>query len=287
MKLSKLVAFTFFVSSLFFASNIFAMIQEPRSISSHGHIKEINYNPNGVHKYTGFYGYQSSIVFDRDEEIDTISMGNSTGWQIVPKANRLFLKPISDDATTNATIITNMRIYHLQLYAEETNTVDDPKIAYELRFRYPESNIANDMTNQADLDLVNTKELSSISEVIDPSYGKNLDYTVIGSAKIIPAKVFDDGKFTYMHFPGINAVLPAVLALESDGVTESLVNFRTQAEYIVIDMVNPIFALRSGVDAAFVYNNSIINNKNTLIKKQQPSRRKGGSLFKTNNKFLT
>jgi hypothetical protein len=45
--------------------------------------------------------------------------------------------PIDDIADTNATVITNKRVYYFQLHAEEAAGLDDPRLAYEVRFLYP------------------------------------------------------------------------------------------------------------------------------------------------------
>ncbi|TVS94638.1 P-type conjugative transfer protein VirB9, partial [Wolbachia pipientis] len=52
-----------FVALLFFCGGYALAKQEPRPIAGDNHIKVMNYNPQAIHKYTGFYGYQSSILF--------------------------------------------------------------------------------------------------------------------------------------------------------------------------------------------------------------------------------
>ena len=64
----------------------------PRSMGGEDRIKIINYVPNAVFRYIGHYYYQTIIEFSLDEEIQTITMGTPTPWQIVPAGNRIFLK---------------------------------------------------------------------------------------------------------------------------------------------------------------------------------------------------
>lgn len=221
--------------------------QEVRPIATTSHIKEINYHSNAIHKYVGFYNYQTSIVFDNDEVVSSLSMGNSAGWQVTPLGNRLFLKPIEDNATTNATIITNKRIYHFALSADTAVGLDDPRLAYEVRFRYPETRISGSALNA-----------SKSNEIPDLSYstGLNFKYTLYGYKEIEPLRIFDDGRFTYMKFKDINADLPAVYLVNSDGY-ESLVNFRMVGNYLVIEMVAPRFTLRSGEDYVCIFNENL------------------------------
>src|SRR5262245_43781194 len=75
-------------------------------------IRTIRYAPDQVYRFLGHYGYQSIIEFSKDEIIETVSMGDSTGWQINPAKNRIFLKPIAQNSLTNMTVITSARMYH-------------------------------------------------------------------------------------------------------------------------------------------------------------------------------
>jgi len=99
-------------------------IKEPKPMSVDKRLGVIVYSPYDVHRFTGYYGYQSSIIFAEDETIDQLVMGDSIPWQMVPNGNRLFLKPIDQDATTNLTLITNKRVYYFELYAKEAKDIN-------------------------------------------------------------------------------------------------------------------------------------------------------------------
>ena len=93
-------------------------IREPRPTSVDSRIRVLVYSPDDVFKFVGYYGYQASIELGKGEEVVSISMGDTTSWQIVPSGNRIFIKPMEQDATTNMTLITNKRTYFFELYAE-------------------------------------------------------------------------------------------------------------------------------------------------------------------------
>lgn len=234
--------------------------QVPRPIAADEHIKVINFNPQAVHSYTGFYGYQSSIVFEAGEVINTVSMGDSTGWQLVPQGNRLFIKPVADNPDTNVTIITNKRTYYFELHADEATGLDDPRLAYEVRFSYPntESNIDASSTASGGSVTFPTYE-AQVPDLSDPDVAKsglNFDYSVAhtpGSEDIVPLRVFDDGKFTYMQFSNVNGDLPSIFRVDSQGY-ESLVNFRVVEDYVVIERTARAFSLRFGSSTACVFN---------------------------------
>lgn len=235
--------------------------QEPRSIAADDHIKIINFNPQAIHSYTGFYGYQSSILFEAGEVINTVSMGDSTGWQLVPQGNRLFIKPVADNPDTNVTIITNKRTYYFELHAAEATGLDDPRLAYEVRFSYPntENNIDADSASSGSGSVSFPTYEAQIPDLSDPDIarsGLNFDYSVAhtpGSEDIVPLRVFDDGKFTYMQFSNVNGDLPSIFRVDSQGY-ESLVNFRIVGDYVVIERAARAFSLRFGSSTACVFN---------------------------------
>ena len=248
-----------FVVFLLYSSGGFC-VQEPRSIAANDHIKIMNFNPQSVHRYVGFYGYQSSILFEPGETITTVSMGDSTGWQLVPQGNRLFIKPVTDDADTNVTIITNRRVYYFELHAEEASGLDDPRLAYEVRFSYPntESNVDAGASFGSGGVSFPTYQ-TDIPDLSDPDVarkGLNFEYSVShssGSVDIVPLRVFDDGKFTYMQFSNTSGDLPSVFNVDSQGY-ESLVNFRVVKDYVVIERTSRAFTLRYGSSTACVFN---------------------------------
>ncbi|MDN5247806.1 MAG: P-type conjugative transfer protein VirB9 [Wolbachia endosymbiont of Tyrophagus putrescentiae] len=244
----------------FYSGNVLAK-QEPRSIAGDEHIKVINYNPQAIHKYTGFYGYQSSILFEEGEAIENLSMGDPTGWQLLPQGNRLFIKPIDDIAETNATIITNKRVYYFEFHAEEATGLDDPRLAYEVRFIYPTLS-GGTMYTSSDGNVfsqTNHTTIPDLSDVEIAKKGLNFNYSIShvkGSESIIPIKVFDDGKFTYLQFKKVNSDFPAVFMVDSKGY-ESLVNFRTVDNYLIIERVSSVFTLRNGSNVVCLFNGNM------------------------------
>lgn len=126
-----------FIALLFFSLNAFA-IRESRPTPIDSRIRVMVYNPNDVFKFTGYYGYQASIELGNGEEVVSISMGDTTSWQIVPAGSRIFIKPMEPDATTNMTLITNKRTYFFELYAQETTDIRDPEMVFNVKFLYPD-----------------------------------------------------------------------------------------------------------------------------------------------------
>ncbi len=231
--------------------------RDTRAIGTDSRIHVVMYSPDEVFKYTGHYGYQSSIIFAPDEEIQTISMGDSTPWQITPAGNRMFLKPVEQDAQTNMTVLTNKRSYLFELHAREAESIDDPLLIWVLRFIYPtESN-----------------SLAKLDAVPDPKEegmeNFNFNYTIRGSNVIAPIKIYDDGEFTYFQFRNRNAEIPAFYLVDSTN-KESIINYRTRGDYIVVERVTGRFTLRLGSEVVCVYNEAMPQPRPMINPAQMP-----------------
>ncbi len=220
--------------------------REARPIQLDHRVRVVIYQPDEVFKFTGHYRYQSAIEFAEDEEIVTISMGDSTSWMLNPSGNRLFMKPLEQDATTNMTLITNKRTYLFELHAQETDDIADKDMVFIMRFIYPDSSDGN-QSFSGYLDSVPMPELEKHPERY------NFDYTVAGSEEIKPLRIFDDGEFTYFQFQDKNAEVPAFFWVDSEG-NEALINYRTRGDYIVVERVSSRFTLRHGSTVVCVFN---------------------------------
>lgn len=219
--------------------------REPRAIKLDHRVRTVIYQPDEVYKFTGHYRYQSSIEFGPDETIQTISMGDSTAWMMNPTGNRLFLKPIEQDATTNMTLITNKHTYLFELHARDTDDIDDPAMTFIVRFIYQDEgdlqSVGNGLDSVPDLDIKEHPE----------KY--NFAYTLSGPEDTAPIRVFDDGEFTYFQFRDKNAEVPAFFWVDDKG-NESLINYRTRGDYIVVERVASRFTLRHGPSVVCVFN---------------------------------
>ena len=223
-------------------------IREPRATFMDSRIRVMVYSPNDVFRYTGYYGYQGSIEFEDGETIDTISMGDTVSWQIVPSGKRMFLKPTSPDATTNMTLITNKRLYFFELHAREASSINDPGLVFTVKFLYPDS--GSSILQSGSKSVPQGPDLSRPEKY-------NFNYTLSGATSISPIKVFDDGQFTYLEFKDKNAPIPAVFDVDKKG-NESIVNYQISGNYIVLEMIATKLTLRYGDAITCVFNESLL-----------------------------
>lgn len=238
-----------FFTIIFFTLNIFA-IRESRPLGQDSRLRVMVYNPDDVFKFTGYYGYQASIELARDEEIVSISMGDTTSWQIVPAGHRIFIKPMEQDATTNMTLITNKRTYFFELYAAETLDMRDPEMVFNVKFLYPDDDNAGGH--------MQTYIVSSASPDLNHPEKYNFNYYISGSEEIAPIKIFDDGEFTYLQFRDKNSEIPGIFAVD-ESLRESLVNYRLAPDnpnLVIIEQVFSKLAVRKGKKITCIFNES-------------------------------
>ena len=235
--LSAFIAATFFIAT---TPSQGALI--PRPGSGDPRIYVVDYDPAQVVELHATMGYQTFVEFASDEHIENVAVGDAVGWQITPNraANLLFVKPLNDVPTTNMTVVTNYRRYSFELSVRPHAPAGDKSIVYTLRFQYPEVAVASVNPKPA------APEPPPLPKVVNAAYSYD------GSPKIVPSRVFDDGKATYFEFRDGDSY-PAIFSMD-EGKNEQVVNTYMRSGYIVADQVSRGFVLRQGNDVTRVYN---------------------------------
>ena len=210
-------------------------------------IRTVVYNPREVVTIVGQLGYQIVVEFGAAERIENISIGDSLSWQVTPnkKADLLFLKPIDRRPSTNMTVVTNLHRYNFELIAREATAGTRRGQTYDVKFLYPNEELAAG-TSLAIPD-------APVSDAAPPD-SWNFAYSYQGAKATVPARVFDDGRFTYFQWSeGVDT--PAVFVIGDDG-KEALVNHITRGRYFVVEAVATQFVLRSGSNVTQVFNDA-------------------------------
>jgi type IV secretion system protein VirB9 len=228
------------VAAALLASPAFGAIT-PQPSAGDPRMRVARYVPEEVVELTGDLGYQMTIEFGDGERIENVSIGDAEGWQVTPnrKASLLFLKPVDKASPTNMEVVTNLRRYAFALRVRPTVPKGaEGSVIYGLRFDYPAPPPAPP----------SAEKLAAKA----PPQVVNAAYSYDGSAKSLPARVFDDGKATYFQFADADDY-PAIYAVEGDK-TEAVVNFTIRDGYVVVDQIARGFVLRRGVEATRLYN---------------------------------
>lgn len=223
------------------ASASHAQTEDPRLV-------EHLYDPHEVVLIEGKPRVQATIAFEEDEAIENVAIGDSASWQVTPnkRANLLFVKPLTDEAATNMTVVTDRRTYLFDLVAKP-----DAKAIYVLRFTYPEE------PQDEQVQLARTASELEMAAATDPYAVSdparlNFEWKSSGAAKLFPAQAYDDGEATFLTWPSGTPV-PAILVKDKEG-TEGPVNFAVRGDTIVVDGVPREIILRSGDDVATIVN---------------------------------
>ncbi len=203
-------------------------------------IQLLYFSPDRIVSITGHRGVQTMIEFGADERIENIALGDSAAWQVTPnkRANLVFLKPLMARAHTNMTVVTDKRRYLFDL----SNGGQHGRSLYSVRFLYPEDfKLAESVAKPAE----------SVAPK-PPAPALNTNWQVKGDAKLLPARIYDDGASTFIAWSDTSE-LPAILTLGTDG-GEGAVNFTVKGEYLVVDGVAPRYVLRIGKASAILTN---------------------------------
>lgn len=234
-------------------------------------LREVVYDRHAVLTVPVKRGVVTHVVLDADEAITDVVAGlggdcarPESAWCIVaqPGGRHLFVKARSSaSAPNNLAVVTDRRTHAFRFTVLPDADARPP--VFRLTVKAP-----------ARVQLAEIARLREIAPPLAPALPPppapavvvaerlqtrppvmNTHYAVAegaGSQEIVPTLVFDDGRFTYLRFPG-NREIPAVFHVRSDG-SESLVNTRMEDDLLVVDRVSRRLTLRSGTAVVGVWN---------------------------------
>lgn len=220
----------------------------PRPGRTDSRVRDVVYNRDNVTAIDASYGTSTMIELQPDEKIETLALGDSIAWKVEPnrKGDIIFVKPVEKNAQSNLNVVTDKRIYSFML---RSNTRPPSGQIYAVRFRFPDDEASARLLAEA-------KERAANPNLKDLNIANaNSDYGYKGSSANKPVAVFDDGTKTWFRFEGET---PAIYIVDADR-NESLVNFRTEGPYVVVDKVSPQWTLRNGQESTCVFNRRLTN----------------------------
>ncbi|WP_132143843.1 P-type conjugative transfer protein VirB9 [Luteibacter rhizovicinus] len=214
-------------------------------------MKTVRYNRSDVVRIVGHYGYSTDIEFAQGEAITHIAIGDSLAWEVAPAANHLFVKPREDNAVTNMTVVTDRHVYQFSLDASKAVTSRDRTMFFQVRFAYPDDDAARERVERdARIATSNARRMESALKRTEEA--RNWNYHACGAKDFRPSEVYDDGRFTYMRFPGAQRI-PAIFAIDADG-SEGIVNGAMRGDQFVVHTLARRFVLRLGNAVACIEN---------------------------------
>jgi type IV secretion system protein VirB9 len=240
------------IRGLLLAATAAAALAQPALAADDRLIQHL-YTENEVVRIDGRPGVQATITFGEGEAIENVAVGDSASWQITPnkRADVLFVKPLESGARTNMTVVTDRHTYFFDLVA-----TPKAKPVYLLRFTYKEPAKPKGVPTGAALASLTPAEQAvlggePVEAAVDPA-ALNFAFRTKGDAKILPARMYDDGNSTYLLW-GEKAEVPAILVQNEKG-EEGPVNYSVRGRTIVLEDVPKTILLRSGKSQAVIEN---------------------------------
>jgi type IV secretion system protein VirB9 len=214
-------------------------------------------------KIRGKLGVQATIAFDEAEQIENVAVGDSQKWQITPnkRANLLFVKPLEATAATNMTVVTDKRTYLFDLVASPRE-----RPVYMFRFTYdgkrkplpaPPAETApaivrteavaatpepRQAASAAFQEAFAPPVVSAPDEPVAPGSFLSFAWQATGDASLLPRRVWDDGKVTYLAWISGQTV-PEIFLADAAG-EETAAPFRLAESTAIVQAVPSRLVLR-------------------------------------------
>ncbi|GEO01171.1 P-type conjugative transfer protein VirB9 [Novosphingobium sediminis] len=187
----------------------------PSPTTGDAHIQTAPYDPQEVVVLHVAPGFATTVIFSADERIETVTVGESSGWQVQvnKRADQLVVKPLGSQPSTNLTVISDQRTYNFLL----TTVPPDFGVApYLVRMTYP-------------------GPVQTAGQDAKPPVPPSV-YRLSGARDLRPTAMSDDGQFTSIIWPA-TAPMPAVYAEDEPGKL-ALVNGVVREGVFVIEGIH-------------------------------------------------
>ena len=187
----------------------------------------------------------TDIVLQPGETLGAVAAGDTVRWVIGDttsgggdtKRTHVLVKPFTAGLSTNLVITTDKRTYHLAL------TSTDRAAMSALSWTYPQDQL---IALKAAAERARAQQPVAVGLQVEQLH---FNYAISGDQPIWrPLRAFDDGRQTFIEFPANLGVgeAPPLFLVDSKG-TASLVNYRVQGRFYVVDRIFDTAELRLGL----------------------------------------
>ncbi len=190
-------------------------------------------------------GQVTDIALQPGEVLGAVAAGDTVRWVIgdttsgsgAGKRTHVLVKPFSAGLATNIIITTDRRTYHLALSSAGRSAM------VALSWTYPQDQL---IALKAAEDRARAAHPVATGLSVDQLH---FDYVISGDRpQWRPLRAFDDGRQTFIEFPARlgTGEAPPLFLVDRKG-TASLVNYRVQGRYYVVDRLFEAAELRLGL----------------------------------------
>jgi type IV secretion system protein VirB9 len=208
-------------------------------------IQVFPYSDGAIYHVLTAPGQVTDIALQPGEVLGAIAAGDTVRWVIgdtssgsgTTKRTHVLVKPFTAGLATNIVITTERRTYHLAL------TSTDNTAMAALSWTYPQDELI--ALRAAAEQAVAAQPVASGLSVEQLHFR----YAISGDRPAWrPLRAFDDGRQTFIEFPASLSVgeAPPLFLVDAKG-TASLVNYRVQGRYYVVDRIFDTAELRLGL----------------------------------------
>ena len=187
----------------------------------------------------------TDIVLQPGETLGAVAAGDTVRWVIGDttsgggdtKRTHVLVKPFTAGLSTNLVITTDKRTYHLAL------TSTDRAVMSALSWIYPQDQL---IALKAAAERARAQQPVAVGLQVEQLH---FNYAISGDQPAWrPLRAFDDGRQTFIEFPANLGVgeAPPLFLVDSKG-TASLVNYRVQGRFYVVDRIFDTAELRLGL----------------------------------------
>lgn len=253
------------------ALSVVACVSQARAQAPDPRLREVQYDPKAVITVPVKRGVVAHIVLDADESITDVASGlggdcakAEAVWCIAAQSGgrNIFVKAkTAASAPNNLAVVTDKRTHSFRFVVLSDS--DASPALYRLAIKAPIVRMVTGSHPPTPVPLLPAvPEAPSAAELVTNRLRAgpqvvNSNYSIAegqASDDIVPALVFDDGRFTYFRFPG-NREVPAVFHVLGDGA-ETIVNTRMEGDLLVVDRVSRRLMLRAGSAVVGVWNDA-------------------------------
>ncbi|HWA23494.1 MAG TPA: P-type conjugative transfer protein TrbG [Caulobacterales bacterium] len=219
-----------------------AALQGPREASLVGALHEFAYQVGALYSVQAAPQRITDIALEPGESLLSVSAGDTTRWIVgdarsgVGRAAQahVLVKPNAAGLSTNLIIMTDRRVYHVEL-----RSVSGPAMA-AVSWRYPDDLTLSGVGGQID------QRLEEVASGV-PVEGLNFRYRISGDrTDWRPLRAFDDGRRVFIQMPeGMEATdAPPLFVIGESG--PELVNYRVRGRFYVVDRMFDRAEMRLG-----------------------------------------
>ena len=226
----------------------------PQPGSEDARVRVVDYSAGQVYRLQGFVGYALHLEFAPGETFEGLGAGDIDAISVVASSNHLFIKPKLPRVSTNLTLLTTQRTYHIDYTVTGRRAEGSGgEMIYSLRFQYPKEEAQRSAS---------AARQRGLTDALHSEGPRNDRYDYCGPPALKPLAAFDDGVATHLRFAP-RADLPAVFVRQVDG-SEGLVNFTVEGEEIILHRVAQAFVLRRGKLSGCVVNQAFDGGSEAL-----------------------